>query len=51
MIKRVLQDGWALDRAKTEAEAIGLAALPLEAETFTVLFSVEVILMPIDGPT
>ncbi len=24
MIKRVLQDGWAIDRAKTEAEAIGL---------------------------
>ena len=24
MIKRVLQDGWAMDRAKTEAEAIGL---------------------------
>lgn len=24
MIKRVLQDGWALDRAQTEAEAIGL---------------------------
>jgi uncharacterized protein (TIGR01244 family) len=26
MVKRVLQDGWALDRAKTEAEAIGLAS-------------------------
>ena len=24
MIKRALQDGWALDRARTEAEAIGL---------------------------
>ena len=24
MIKRVLQDGWAMDKAKTEAEAIGL---------------------------
>jgi uncharacterized protein (TIGR01244 family) len=24
MIKRVLKDGWTLDRAKTEAEAIGL---------------------------
>jgi hypothetical protein len=24
MIKRVLQDGWAIDRAQTEAEAIGL---------------------------
>ncbi len=24
MIKRVLQDGWAVDRAQTEAEAIGL---------------------------
>ena len=26
MTKRVLQDGWALDRAKAEAEAIGLAS-------------------------
>jgi hypothetical protein len=26
MIKRVLQDGWTLDRAATEAEAIGLTA-------------------------
>jgi hypothetical protein len=24
MIKRLLQDGWAVDRAQTEAEAIGL---------------------------
>jgi uncharacterized protein (TIGR01244 family) len=24
MVKRVLQDGWAVDRARTEAEAIGL---------------------------
>src|SRR5262245_20100715 len=31
MIKRVLQDGWALDRAKTEAEAIGLSSAPLTA--------------------
>lgn len=31
MIKRVLQDGWALDRAKTEAEAIGLTSAPLTA--------------------
>lgn len=26
MIKRVLQDGWAVDRAQTEAEAIGLSS-------------------------
>ena len=26
MIKRVLQDGWAVDRARTEAEAIGLTS-------------------------
>jgi hypothetical protein len=26
MIKRVLQDGWAIDRARTEAEAIGLTS-------------------------
>jgi uncharacterized protein (TIGR01244 family) len=26
MIKRVLQDGWAVDQAKTEAEAIGLTS-------------------------
>jgi len=25
MIKRVLQDGWAIDKARTEAEAIGLS--------------------------
>jgi uncharacterized protein (TIGR01244 family) len=31
MIKRVLQDGWALDRARTEAEAIGLSSAPLTA--------------------
>jgi uncharacterized protein (TIGR01244 family) len=31
MIKRVLQDGWAIDRAKTEAEAIGLSSAPLTA--------------------
>ena len=31
MIKRVLQDGWALDRAKTEAEAIGLNSPQLVA--------------------
>ena len=29
MIKRVLQDKWALDRAKTEAQAIGLSSEPL----------------------
>jgi uncharacterized protein (TIGR01244 family) len=29
MIKRVLQDGWAVDRARTEAEAIGLNSAPL----------------------
>ena len=31
MVKRVLQDGWALDRAKAEAEAIGLASPQLAA--------------------
>ena len=31
MVKRVLQDGWPLDRAKTEAEAIGLASPQLAA--------------------
>jgi uncharacterized protein (TIGR01244 family) len=31
MIKRVLQDGWAIDRARTEAEAIGLSSAPLVA--------------------
>jgi uncharacterized protein (TIGR01244 family) len=31
MIKRVLQDGWPIDRAKTEAEAIGLSSAPLTA--------------------
>ena len=31
MIKRVLQDGWAIDRARTEAEAIGLSSAPLIA--------------------
>jgi len=31
MIKRVLQDGWAVDRAKTEAEAIGLNSPQLVA--------------------
>ena len=31
MIKRVLQDGWALDRAQTEAEAIGLTSRQLLA--------------------
>ena len=31
MIKRVLQDGWALDRAQTEAEAIGLQSPQLLA--------------------
>lgn len=31
MIKRVLQDGWTIDRAKTEAEAIGLTSAPLAA--------------------
>ena len=29
MIKRVLQDGWAIDRARTEAQAIGLSSAPL----------------------
>ena len=29
MIKRVLQDGWAMDRAQTEAEAIGLRSAQL----------------------
>jgi hypothetical protein len=31
MIKRVLQDGWAMDRAQTEAEAIGLGSPQLLA--------------------
>jgi len=31
MIKRVLQDGWAVDRAQTEAEAIGLTSPQLVA--------------------
>jgi len=31
MIKRVLQDGWAIDRAQTEAEAIGLQSPQLVA--------------------
>jgi len=31
MIKRVLQDGWAIDRAKAEAETIGLSSAPLTA--------------------
>ena len=31
MAKRVLQDGWALDKAKAEAEAIGLASPQLAA--------------------
>jgi uncharacterized protein (TIGR01244 family) len=31
MIKRVLQDGWAVDRAQTEAEAIGLKSPNLVA--------------------
>lgn len=31
MIKRVLQDGWAVDRAQTEAEAIGLQSPQLVA--------------------
>jgi len=31
MIKRVLQDGWAVDKARTEAEAIGLSSPQLVA--------------------
>jgi uncharacterized protein (TIGR01244 family) len=31
MIKRVLQDGWPIERATTEAQAIGLASAPLTA--------------------
>jgi hypothetical protein len=31
MIKRVLQDEWAVDRAQTEAEAIGLQSPQLVA--------------------
>jgi uncharacterized protein (TIGR01244 family) len=31
MIKRVLQDGWAIERAQTEAEAIGLQSPQLVA--------------------
>jgi uncharacterized protein (TIGR01244 family) len=30
LVKRVLQDGWTVDRATTEAKAIGLTAAPLE---------------------
>ncbi len=30
MIKRVLQDGWAIERARTEAQAIGLASARLD---------------------
>jgi len=30
MIKRVLQDGWTIERAMTEAEAIGLSSAPLK---------------------
>lgn len=30
MVKRVLQDGWTVERATTEAKAIGLTAAPLE---------------------
>ena len=31
MIKRALQDGWEVDRARAEAEAIGLSSAPLAA--------------------
>jgi uncharacterized protein (TIGR01244 family) len=31
MIKRVLQDGWPMERARTEAQAIGLNSAPLTA--------------------
>jgi uncharacterized protein (TIGR01244 family) len=31
MIKRVLQDGWTIDRARTEAQAIGLTSQQLDA--------------------
>ena len=31
MIKRVLQDGWTVDRARTEAQAIGLTSQQLDA--------------------
>ncbi len=31
MIKRALQDGWTVDRARTEAQAIGLTSPQLEA--------------------
>jgi len=31
MTKRVLQDGWSIEQAKTEAEAIGLASPKLAA--------------------
>ncbi len=31
MIKRVLQDGWTVDRARTEAQAIGLTSPQLDA--------------------
>jgi uncharacterized protein (TIGR01244 family) len=30
LVKRVLQDGWPVDKATTEAKAIGLTAAPLE---------------------
>lgn len=30
MVKRVLRDGWTVERATTEAKAIGLTAAPLE---------------------
>lgn len=31
LVKRVVQDGWAVDKATTEARAIGLSSAPLEA--------------------
>jgi hypothetical protein len=31
MIKRALQDGWDVDKARTEAEAIGLTSPQLSA--------------------
>jgi hypothetical protein len=30
LVKRVLQDGWPIDKATTEAKAIGLSSAPLE---------------------
>jgi hypothetical protein len=30
LVKRVLQDGWAIDKATEEAKAIGLRGEPLE---------------------